>query len=124
MPHHEARAILPRRIERDLTAQRHGEAAAARGAWQSFDAWHERQRADFGLDRRLRMRTWRTERHRLTLYDGQRWGELYDLKADPLELKNRWADPAASALRSELTEQLHRAMIAASDDSPCPTAAA
>jgi arylsulfatase A-like enzyme len=84
----------------------------------------ESQRADFGLDRRLRMRTWRTERHRLTLYDGQSWGELYDLKADPLELKNRWADPAASALRSELTEQLLRAMIAASDDSPCPTAAA
>jgi hypothetical protein len=27
--------------------RRHGEAAAARGAWQSFDAWHERQRADF-----------------------------------------------------------------------------
>ncbi|MFN9704075.1 MAG: hypothetical protein ACK595_04550 [Planctomycetota bacterium] len=27
--------------------RRHGEAAAARGAWQSFDASHERQRADF-----------------------------------------------------------------------------
>lgn len=27
--------------------RRHGEAAAARGAWQSFDAFHERQRADF-----------------------------------------------------------------------------
>jgi len=27
--------------------RRHGEAAAARGAWQSFDAWHERQRPDF-----------------------------------------------------------------------------
>ena len=84
----------------------------------------ESQRADFGLDRRLRMRTWRTERHRLTLYDGQTWGELYDRVADPLELRNLWADPAASALRSELTEQLLRAMIAASDDSPCPTAAA
>jgi hypothetical protein len=70
------------------------------------------------------MRTWRTERHRLTLYDGQTWGELYDRVADPLELRNLWADPAASTLRSELTEQLLRAMIAASDDSPRPTAAA
>jgi hypothetical protein len=70
------------------------------------------------------MRTWRTERHRLTLYDGQSWGELYDLRADPLELNNLWADRAASTLRSELTEQLLRAMIAASDDSPRPTAAA
>ena len=84
----------------------------------------ESQRADFGLDRRLRMRTWRTDRYRLTLYDGQSWGELYDLAADPLELRNLWSDPAARALRGELSEQLLRAMLAASDDSPYPSASA
>ncbi|MEI7784756.1 MAG: sulfatase-like hydrolase/transferase [Betaproteobacteria bacterium] len=84
----------------------------------------ESQRADFGLDRRLRMRTWRTDRYRLTLYDGQSWGELYDLAADPLELRNLWSDPAARNLRGELSEQLLRAMLAASDDSPYPSASA
>jgi arylsulfatase A-like enzyme len=84
----------------------------------------ESQRADFGLDRRLRMRTWRTLDHRLTVYDGQSWGELYDLRADPHELRNLWAEPAHRDLRATLTEQLLRAMIAASDDSPYPRAAA
>jgi arylsulfatase A-like enzyme len=84
----------------------------------------ESQRADFGLDRRLRMRTWRTLDHRLTVYDGQGWGELYDLRADPHELRNLWAESAHRDLRATLTEQLLRAMIAASDNSPYPRAAA
>ena len=84
----------------------------------------EGQRRDFGLDRRVRMRTLRDHRHRLTLYDGQAWGELYDLQADPLELRNLWHDPAARALRAELTERLARAMLAAVDTSPYPEASA
>ena len=84
----------------------------------------ESQRADFGLDRRLRMRTWRTPRHRLTVYDGQAWGELYDLEDDPHELRNLWDDPAHRPLRHALTESLLRAMLAASDDSPYPEASA
>lgn len=84
----------------------------------------ESQRADFGLDRRLRMRTWRTHSHRLTIYDGQSWGELYDLKADPHELHNRWSDSAWQSVRADLTEQLLRAMLAATDNSPYPSASA
>ncbi len=84
----------------------------------------ESQRADFGLDRRLRMRTWRTLTHRLTLYEGQPWGELYDLQHDPHELRNLWFEPGSQALRAELSEQLLRAMLAATDDSPRPTASA
>ena len=84
----------------------------------------ESQRADFGLDRRLRMRTWRTAHHRLTLYDGQDWGELYDLQQDPHELRNLWAEADQRELRAGLTEQLLRAMLAASDDSPYPLASA
>ena len=84
----------------------------------------ESQRGDFGLDRRLRMRTWRTKNHRLTIYDGQEWGELYDLQSDPHELRNLWSEPAHKNLRSELVEQLLRAMLTATDDSPRPTASA
>jgi arylsulfatase A-like enzyme len=84
----------------------------------------ESQRADFGLDRRLRMRTWRTRQHRLTIYDGQEWGELYDLHADPHELRNLWFELGSRNLRHELTEQLLRAMLASTDDSPRPSASA
>lgn len=84
----------------------------------------ESQRSDFGLDRRLRMRTLRDAHHRLSLYDGQQWGELYDLQDDPLELRNLWFDPAAVPLRQQLTQRLARAMLAATDDSPYPDAAA
>jgi multidrug efflux pump subunit AcrB len=84
----------------------------------------ESQRADFGMDRRVRMRTLRDHRHRLTFYDGQAWGELYDLQADPMQLRNLWNDPGAQALRGELMERLARAMLDAADTSPYPTASA
>ncbi|MCP5281532.1 MAG: sulfatase-like hydrolase/transferase [Rhodoferax sp.] len=84
----------------------------------------ESQRRDFGMDRRVRMRTLRDHRYRLTLYDGQDWGELYDLSKDPLELRNLWFDAASLPLRQGLSEQLARAMLAAADGSPYPDAMA
>ncbi len=84
----------------------------------------ESQRADFDLDRRLRMRTLLTATHRLTVYDGQDWGEFYGLVDDPLELRNLWNDPASRMARAEGMEALARAMLAATDQSPCPTAPA
>lgn len=84
----------------------------------------ESQRSDFGMDRRLRLRTLRDGRFRFTLYDGQPWGELYDLAQDPLEVRNLWQDAAALALRQQLTHRLALAMLAATDDSPYPDAAA
>jgi arylsulfatase len=70
------------------------------------------------------MRTLRDQRHRLTVYDGQPWGELYDLQQDPQELRNLWADPSVQDLRARLTERLVRAMLAAADTSPYPSAPA
>ena len=70
------------------------------------------------------MRTLLTPTHRLTVYDGQPWGELCDLQADPLELRNLWNDPGASAVRAECMEALARAMLDATDQSPCPGAPA
>ena len=84
----------------------------------------ESQRSDFGMDRRVRMRTLRDQHYRLTIYDGQSWGELYDLAQDPLELRNLWNHTASQSLRQSLSEQLARAMLAAADTSPYPAAAA
>jgi arylsulfatase A-like enzyme len=84
----------------------------------------ESQRSDFGLDRRVRMRTLRNHAHRLTVYDGQPWGELYDLQQDPLELRNLWHDAAAQPLRARLMEALLQAMLSAAETSPYPDAAA
>lgn len=84
----------------------------------------ESQRIDFGLARRNRMRTLRTPRHRLTLYDGQAWGELFDLQEDPREQHNLWSDPGAAHLRGELGTELAYAMLDLADTSPYPDAAA
>ncbi|MBN9408760.1 MAG: sulfatase-like hydrolase/transferase [Burkholderiales bacterium] len=81
----------------------------------------ESQRRDFGLPGRLRMRTLRTAGHRLTIYDGQPWGELYDLREDPMELRNLWN--SQPALRDALGRQLAGAMLAQADTSPYPDAA-
>ena len=84
----------------------------------------ESQRSDFGMDRRVRMRTLRDHQYRLTLYDGQDWGELVDLQQDPHELCNLWSDPGSRALRHALSEQLARTMLSMADNRPYPGAAA
>jgi len=97
---------------------------AVNGARDGRDALlveEEGQRVYLGFDRRVRVRTVVTERHRLSLYDGADWGELYDLVEDPHELSNRWADPAQAATRALLSERLARAMIEHSDTHPYPS---
>ena len=84
----------------------------------------EGQRLDFNLGQRIRMRTWRTSVHRLTLYDGQSWGELCDLRADPHELRNLWSEPASVGLRSQLMTELAYAMLRETNASPYPLASA
>ena len=84
----------------------------------------EGQRLYLGFSGRVRMRSLVTARHRLSIYDGVPWGELYDLGEDPHETINLWDDAGAQKLRAELTERLARAMLAGSDTSPYPTALA
>jgi arylsulfatase A-like enzyme len=84
----------------------------------------EGQRLDFGLGQRIRMRTLRTGDHRISIYDGQPWGELCDLRADPLELRNLWNDPASQVLRSQLMADLAYAMLRQTNTSPYPLASA
>lgn len=84
----------------------------------------EGQRVYLGFPRRVRMRSLVTARHRLSVYDGVAWGELYDLHDDPHELVNRWDDPGARELRLALQDQLIHEMIALGDTSPRPSALA
>lgn len=48
-------------------------------------------------------------------------GELYDLTEDPMELRNRWDDPACAAVRAELLERLLRWATRVVDDLPLAT---
>ena len=81
----------------------------------------EGQRYYMGFPDRVRMRSLITERHRLSLYDGVPWGELYDRREDPEELRNRWDDAASRPLRGALADELVRAMLEHSETSPYPT---
>ena len=51
------------------------------------------------------LRTFVTNRHKLTVYRQGNEGELFDLKADPRELNNLWNSPEHGALKLEL---MHR----------------
>ncbi len=68
-----------------------------------------------------RVRTLVTPRWRLSLYAGQPWGELYDLRDDPQELANRFDDAALARERGELARSLADRMTCLSDDCPRPT---
>jgi len=53
-----------------------------------------------------------TPTHKLTLYEGKPYGELFDLVNDPEERKNLWDDPAAAQVKAALTAKLAELMIA------------
>jgi hypothetical protein len=50
-----------------------------------------------------------TERYKLIhyYYDIDEW-ELYDLKTDPLEMKNVYNDPLYAAVKVDLNKRLHK----------------
>jgi len=81
---------------------------------------HQR-RGYMGLANNFRARSLITRQHRLTIYEGVGWGELYDLSSDPHELDNLWNDPSAQPLRHQLIEQLARKMMEMTDTSPLAT---
>ena len=84
----------------------------------------EGQRTYLGFAGRVRMRSLVTVQHRISLYDGVGWGELYDRQTDPEETINLWDDAAARKLRGELVERLAKTMLASTEESPYPTALA
>jgi arylsulfatase A-like enzyme len=48
----------------------------------------------------------RTQAHKLVYYIDQPYGELYDLMADPKELRNLYDDPESKSIRGELEARL------------------
>jgi arylsulfatase len=50
----------------------------------------------------LRAKTIRTRHYKLTAYQNEPDGELYDLAADPSEFVNRWDDPALGSVKCKL----------------------
>jgi arylsulfatase A-like enzyme len=59
----------------------------------------------------VHVKTYVNERFKITVYFNQQYGELFDLRDDPGELHNRWADPNFDKIKSELLlEFLHAEM--------------
>jgi uncharacterized sulfatase len=51
------------------------------------------------------------ERYKITVYHKQDYGELFDLREDPNELRNLWDDPAAAGLKQQLLLKLIQAEL-------------
>ena len=47
----------------------------------------------------------RTRQHKLSVYHGNDYGELYDLEADPDEYNNLWEDPDSQAIKIQLIKE-------------------
>ena len=81
----------------------------------------DQQRAALGFAAPPRLRTLVTERYRMTVADGDPYGELYDRHNDPHEMDNLFDDAAHRALRGELMERLAYREMELADRSPLPT---
>ena len=65
-----------------------------------------------------RIRTLITEDWTLIVPANEGWGELYDRKADPRNIDNKWDDPGFAQVRAELTARLLDRVIGQMDESP------
>lgn len=79
------------------------------------------QRAYLGFEKPVRLRTLVTCEYRLSVFVEGEWGELYDLKDDPLERVNLWDVPDAQVLKCRLLHRLVQVMIEHADSSPRPS---
>ena len=91
------------------------------GAVDSIVIEDDQQRHYMGYSAPPRIRSIITDTHRLTITQGEDWGELYDLKNDPDEMENLFDDPAHAGVRAELFERLAYRQVELVDTSPMPT---
>jgi arylsulfatase A-like enzyme len=61
--------------------------------------------------RRFHMRTFVNARYKLTVYRGGSDGELFDLVADPGEIRNLWHDPSAREIKAKVMEEFLQATL-------------
>jgi arylsulfatase A-like enzyme len=66
----------------------------------------------------MRMRTLITPDHHITVYAGECYGELYDLRSDPRQVVNLWDDPGAQSLKRDLQARLLDRMAETDDVLP------
>ncbi|MGB7318640.1 MAG: sulfatase-like hydrolase/transferase [Planktotalea sp.] len=71
-----------------------------------------------GFKTPARVRTLRTSDWRFSVYAGQDWGELYDLRADPRETHNLWHDPEYAQDKAALSMRLIEHLTYQMDESP------
>ena len=63
-----------------------------------------------GFNKLQRVRTVVTDRHRMSIRQGENWGELYDLQSDPTEVNYLFDEASAVQIRATLTETMSRQM--------------
>jgi arylsulfatase A-like enzyme len=98
--------------------------AAVEGHATGYDSMliEEHQRRGYmGFQNNFRARSLITQDHRLTIYEGAEWGELYDFRQDPDESNNLWEISSSHEIRCDLTEKLVRKMMRFSETSPLAT---
>ena len=78
------------------------------------------QRPMIAFEDPQRIRTVVTDRYRMSLREGEDWGELYDLQEDPHEMNNCFEQDDMKSVRSELTETMLKRVIALQDRAPLP----
>jgi arylsulfatase A-like enzyme len=74
-----------------------------------------------GVKPPYRVRSYVTDRWRLSIHYEGGWAELYDLERDPHEIRNLWDDRDHREIRAELTERMLKRMITLQDVAPLPT---
>jgi arylsulfatase len=91
-------------------------------SWREATLTEDRDSSELpahGIEARdLSLKTIRTRNWKLTFYQGKPYGELFDLRNDPQEYDNLWADPARRRIRTELTQQLLDLLVATEDPLP------
>lgn len=95
-------------------------AGTSNGAFDGIVIEQQSARPFPGFEEPVKVRTYVTDEWRLTYWSQQSWGELYNLKNDPYEMVNLWADPNAANVRAELTERMLRRFIDLQEQAPFP----
>jgi len=81
---------------------------------------HEENKVYPGFDKRPNIRNLVTSSHRMTIYKGLEFGELYDLRNDPDQTRNLWDDADAASRKAEMMIALNQAMLDAIEPGPWP----
>ena len=66
----------------------------------------------------LKLKTVQTREWKMTVYAGQEYGELYDLRNDPHEFRNLWDAPEQGRVKAELRARMVDLLVGSEDRLP------